>query len=815
MIITKRKKLLVLFIVFSLAFASFINAAEWVCGVTYTAGTVVTYLGSSYEAIITHTAWCGANWNPADTPTLWKPVSGVTVAPTATSTATPTNTAAATATATNTMAATATGTNTNAATATPTRTSTPTPSSPATLQDITNLAGTITAQYYDSPANEEIDKLIDNTTSTKYLTFHASGWVQFQGPSAVVTQYTISSANDAAERDPYTWTLQGSTNGSTWVTLDSRSGEDFPNRFQTRTFSFSNGTSYSYYRLNMTNNSGTILQLSEWEIFGTTGTTNTATPTRTSTPSPTSPSYTSTPTTPVNLQDITNLTGTVSAQYYDSPTNEEIDKLIDNSTSTKYLTFHASGWVQFAGSNAVVTQYTISSANDAAERDPYTWTLQGSTNGSTWITLDSRSGEDFPNRFQTRTFSFNNGNSYSYYRLNMTNNSGTILQLSEWEIFGVVNNTATATPTQQQATSTSTPTRTPTPVQATATATRTPTATPVPTIPNTGLPKRIMVGYWHTWDSGNPFIPLAQVNSNWDVINIAFAVPVSAGSTNGQMTFSISSGDASYGDAEFRADIRTMQSRGKKIVLSIGGYEGYFSLTSSSAVSTFVNAIKGYISSYGFDGIDIDLEQSSVQFNSGADPDFANPTSPKVVNMISAISQIVNSYSSNFILSWAPETFYLQLGYQYYGGLNPYVDTRAGVWIPMIHALRSRTTYVHAQLYNSGAILGTDGQYYTMGNAASIVAMCKMVITGFNVNQDASHFFPGLRADQVVIGVPASASAAGSGQVSNSELQSAFTTINNSYSGLRGIMAWSINWDSYQNNNSFVISNRAYLNTLP
>ncbi|MBN1410927.1 MAG: hypothetical protein JW969_08780 [Spirochaetales bacterium] len=366
---------------------------------------------------------------------------------------------------------------------------------------------------------------------------------------------------------------------------------------------------------------------------------------------------------------------------------------------------------------------------------------------------------------------------------------------------------ATNTPTPS-----SPPANTSTPAQSTATPTRTPTPG---SVPNTGLPKRIMVGYWHTWNSGNPFIPLAQVNSNWDVINIAFAVPASAGSTNGQMTFSIASGDASYGDAEFRADIRTMQSRGKKIVLSIGGYEGYFSLTSSSAVSTFVNGIKGFISSYGFNGIDIDLEQSSVQFNPGADPNFQSPTSPKVVNMISAISQIVNSYSSDFILSWAPETFYFQLGYQFYGGLNAAVDSRAGVWIPMIHALRSRTTYVHAQLYNSGAILGTDGVYYTMGNSAAVVAMCNMVITGFNVNQNSSYFFPGLRADQVVIGVPASASAAGSGQISNSALQSAFSTINNAHPGLRGIMAWSINWDSFQNNNSFVISNRAYLNTLP
>ena len=330
----------------------------------------------------------------------------------------------------------------------------------------------------------------------------------------------------------------------------------------------------------------------------------------------------------------------------------------------------------------------------------------------------------------------------------------------------------------------------------------------------TTLPKRIMSGYWHSWGGGAGFIKLRDVNSSWDVINISFAEPVSPGSTTGQMKFAVT-GDASYSDADFKADIKSLQAKGKKIVLSIGGYEGYFSLTSSSAVSTFVSAIKGFVSAYGFDGIDIDLEQSSVQLNSGADPDFKNPTSPKVVNLISAIRQICDAFGSNFILSWAPETFYLQMGFQYYAGINQYVDARAGDYIPLIHALRDKTTYVQAQLYNSGAILAPDGGYYTMGDAASVIAMCKMLLTGFNVNNNPSYFFPALRPDQVVIGVPASGSAAGSGLVPNATLQQAFGTLNSSYPGLRGIMAWSINWDNFQNGNSFATSNRNYLNTLP
>jgi hypothetical protein len=138
-------------------------------------------------------------------------------------------------------------------------------------QDITDLGGTISAQYQTgSPAGEAYTNLTDNNVGAKYLTFNASAWLQYQAnANYIVTGYTITSANDAPERDPLNWTLQGSNNGSTWTTIDTRTNQDFPNRFQTRAFTFTNTTSYMYYRFNMTNNSGTILQLGEIELFGT------------------------------------------------------------------------------------------------------------------------------------------------------------------------------------------------------------------------------------------------------------------------------------------------------------------------------------------------------------------------------------------------------------------------------------------------------------------------------------------------------------------------------------------------------------------
>ena len=145
---------------------------------------------------------------------------------------------------------------------------TSTPTMPPAGSDITNYSGTITAQYSDSPSGEDITKLIDNSTSTKYLTQHSAAWVQFQSSTATaVVSYSITSANDVPNRDPRNWTLQGSNNGTSWTTLNTQTNQSFASRFLKKTYTFTNSTTYTYYRLNVTAvQSGTQLQLSEWEL---------------------------------------------------------------------------------------------------------------------------------------------------------------------------------------------------------------------------------------------------------------------------------------------------------------------------------------------------------------------------------------------------------------------------------------------------------------------------------------------------------------------------------------------------------------------
>jgi hypothetical protein len=65
---------------------------------------------------------------------------------------------------------------------------------------------------------------------------------------------------------------------------------------------------------------------------------------------------------------------------------------------------------------AEAVQYTLTSSADRAKA-PDGWTLQGSSDGETWQTLDRRSGESFAWDRQTRAFSVKSPGTYERYRL--------------------------------------------------------------------------------------------------------------------------------------------------------------------------------------------------------------------------------------------------------------------------------------------------------------------------------------------------------------------------------------------------------------
>jgi hypothetical protein len=76
---------------------------------------------------------------------------------------------------------------------------------------------------------------------------------------------------------------------------------------------------------------------------------------------------------------------------------------------------------------AEAVQYTLTSSTDRAKA-PAGWTLQGSSDGTSWRTLDRRSGESFAWDRQTRAFSVRSPGTYEKYRL-VLDGEGTLAEV--------------------------------------------------------------------------------------------------------------------------------------------------------------------------------------------------------------------------------------------------------------------------------------------------------------------------------------------------------------------------------------------------
>ncbi|WP_210408477.1 chitinase [Hahella sp. KA22] len=339
--------------------------------------------------------------------------------------------------------------------------------------------------------------------------------------------------------------------------------------------------------------------------------------------------------------------------------------------------------------------------------------------------------------------------------------------------------------------------------------------------PDSGLPKHALIGYLHaSFANGSGYVRMADVSNDWDVINLSFAEPTSP--TSGEVEFHlcpVSECANVESEAEFKAAIRAKQAKGKKVLISIGGANGQVQLTSSEAKDAFVRSVSAIIDKYGLDGLDIDFEGHSLYLDSG-DNDFRNPTTPVIVNLIAALKELKAKYGAGFVLTMAPETFFVQNGYSFYGsGKWGGADPRCGAYLPVIYAMRNDLTLLHVQDYNSGPIVGLDDQYHTMGTADFHVAMTDMLLAGFPVQKDSNMMFPALKQSQIAIGLPSSVNAGG-GFTSVQDVQTALDCLMKKencgtyqpkgvYPNMRGLMTWSINWDKF-NDYEFSKSHKAY-----
>ncbi|MCW7946786.1 chitinase [Streptomyces hygroscopicus] len=280
------------------------------------------------------------------------------------------------------------------------------------------------------------------------------------------------------------------------------------------------------------------------------------------------------------------------------------------------------------------------------------------------------------------------------------------------------------------------------------------------------LPKHAVTGYWQNFNNGATVQKISDVPSQYDIIAVAFA---DATSTPGAVSFTLdSSGLGGYTVDQFKADVAAKHAAGKKVIVSVGGQNGTVSVSDAASATNFANSVYSLMQTYGFDGVDIDLENG------------LNAT-----YMSQALRQLSSKAGSSLIISMAPQTIDMQ------STSNAYFQTALNV--------RDILTVVNTQYYNSGSMLGCDGKLYSQGSVDFLTALACIQLEG------------GLSPSQVGLGVPASTSAAGSGYVSPSVVDSALDCLtkatncgsfkpSKTYPDLRGAMTWSTNWDAASGN---------------
>ncbi|MSU84760.1 MAG: hypothetical protein EXS21_06540 [Pedosphaera sp.] len=123
---------------------------------------------------------------------------------------------------------------------------------PALPGNVLSKDDTIVPSSSNHPGGEAAPKVIDGLSTTKYLNFdkvNTGFTVTPKAGASVISAMTITTANDAPERDPATWQIHGSNNGTDFEAIASGSLAANPTRFNTTTLAFSNTKSYTSYKV--------------------------------------------------------------------------------------------------------------------------------------------------------------------------------------------------------------------------------------------------------------------------------------------------------------------------------------------------------------------------------------------------------------------------------------------------------------------------------------------------------------------------------------------------------------------------------------
>ena len=292
------------------------------------------------------------------------------------------------------------------------------------LIDITQPGDPIVPTSSNSPGREGVLNAIDDTQA-KYLNFDGAGGQKPVGFTiwpriglSVVSGLRLTSADDAPERDPAFYRIEGSYDGTTFVPVSAGAVAPFTGRYQRQTLLFPNEFPYLAYRVLFTApaNPATAnsIQISEVELLGI------ASP----------------------LINIFQPSDSIVASSYNSPGSEGVRNVIDG-TQAKYLNFdklNTGFTVTPSMGGSRVAGFVLTSAGDAPERDPASALLEGSIDGVHFEPIWSHALPAFAGRYSRVYVFFYNRRSYAAYRVTFPTvvnpASANSMQLAEMELLG-------------------------------------------------------------------------------------------------------------------------------------------------------------------------------------------------------------------------------------------------------------------------------------------------------------------------------------------------------------------------------------------
>ncbi len=285
----------------------------------------------------------------------------------------------------------------------------------------------------------------------------------------------------------------------------------------------------------------------------------------------------------------------------------------------------------------------------------------------------------------------------------------------------------------------------------------------------------VVVGYWHNWCDGAgykggnaPCVTLDEVDPMYNVVNVSF-MKVFNTSEGRIPTFSL---DPNIGlsEQQFIDQIGALNQQGRAVLIALGGADAHVELKTGDE-QAFAQEIIRLTDKFGFDGLDIDLEQSAVT---------ASDNQTVIPAALRLVKEHYQQQGKNFLITMAPEFPYL---------------TEGGKYVPYITGLEGYYDWINPQFYNQGGDgIWVEGVGWIAQNNDALKQEFIYYISDSLSN--GTRGFHKIPHDKLVFGIPSNIDAAATGFVQDpQDLYDAFDQLKAQGQALRGVMTWSVNWD--------------------